>query len=443
MKLGFDIGSKNIHCAVVSDNSVVHSGTFQHNGKISECFNSILQDCLSLFGDNSIESIGLTGMFNHKSLRVIDPISASIAANKFLNTGCRGILSVGCETSYFVELDSALNYLKHSLNSDCASGTGSFIDQQAQRLGYSTDEFAHLANHFKGVAPFVSTQCSVFAKSDIIHAQAEGFSKEAIACGICNGVVRSILLNMVESADLDGDLVLIGGVGSNKKIVSQLEADLGKKILVPREGIIFNALGAALLGSPYNFSDCIEIGQAESYRQTRDRLEINLTGYPDFGADENYVVDGVEVTVYKNLGLVSGDIFIGLDVGSTSSKLIVIDADSKEIFIGLYTSTAGASVDAVVKLFNVLKKSLDNRKINIKGVSVTGSGRELVKEVIGADMAVNEITAHAKGASFIDPEVDTIIEMGGAGFKIHAFKKWRCVSLCHESFLCCRHRFFY
>lgn len=416
MKLGFDFGSKNIHFVALQQNKIIQQKTISHNGNVFGVMESLIQDVTVQFGKEAIESFGVTGSDGFKNIKAVDSILASIEANKFLNTGCQNILSIGCESFYLIFLDSEFNYIDHSVNTDCASGTGSFIDQQAKRLGYSTAEFNEKAFLFEGKSPNIATRCAVFAKSDIVHSQAEGFSKEAIAAGICEGIARSVLSNVMKGRNLDGELLLIGGVGLNNKMVLELGKQLGQEVKVPYEGLIFNALGAALLGKEMNISALQESNAYHEGRDTRQKLEIKLTNYPDFNADKNYKEGETEVTIYDDLASDNFDAFLGIDVGSTSTKLILIDEEQR-ILVGLYTRTSGEPVDAVARLLQHLKIIFTNKALNIKGVAVTGSGRMLIKEIIGADIAINEITSHAKGVTFLDPEVDTIIEIGGQDSK--------------------------
>ena len=421
MKLGFDLGSRNIHYAALDGDTIVEHKTVEHQGDVLAKFQDLVRDARQRFGTGSIESFGITGSIDATSFRLIDPVLASTRANQFLKTGCRHILAIGCETFTLIFLDKKGNYLEHSLSSDCASGTGSFMDQQAERLGYSTAEFAEQAFRFQGKSPAIATRCSVFAKSDIIHSQADGYSKDAIAAGICEGVVRSILSHTLGGRKPEGPLLLIGGVSRNRKIVAEIEKALGVPVSVPDVASSFNALGAALLGEESDLDLLSGLSHIRVGRQSREKLEIKLTRYPDFSQDETYTKNGVEVTRYDALVPDALTAFLGIDVGSTSTKCILLD-ESRTVLCGLYTSTAGDPVAAVAKLFQELTRLFASKTLTIRGAAVTGSGRRLIKEITGADLAVNEITAHARGATFLDPNVDTIIEIGGQDSKFTLLK---------------------
>lgn len=227
MKAGFDFGSKHINYAVLDKTRVVLAGTIAHNGNISGAYNRALEEIQAACSNQAPVSVGVTGGVDLEGIAAIDPVIASVEAGRALGTGCRNILSIGCESFYLIRLDREFNYIEHFVNSDCASGTGSFIDQQAGRLGFTTAELAQKAHAFEGTAPSIATRCAVFAKSDIIHAQAQGFSKEAIAAGLCNGVTRSVLANTVKGRELKGSILFIGGMSLNQKIVAEIRRTLG------------------------------------------------------------------------------------------------------------------------------------------------------------------------------------------------------------------------
>ncbi len=421
MKIGFDFGSKNISYAVINENSVIESGSCSHDGDTTGTFTNLLSDIYKKFPKDDIETFGITGSIDLHGLRVIDPILSSVEANKFLKTGCRNILSIGSESFYLIKLDENYNYIEHVINPDCASGTGSFIVQQAERLGFSVEELAQMAHAFDAAVPSISTRCAVFAKSDIIHSQAQGFSKEAIAAGICEGVARTVLQNTLKGKKLIGDALFIGGVSSNKKIISEISKSIGIPVKVIEHSPVFNAIGAACIGMENDLNIDKVLYKMKINREERDKLQINVTQYPDFSLDKTYISDGIEITAYEDIESGNYSVFIGLDIGSTSTKAIILD-ENKKILAGIYAPTKGDPVNAVSEIFRKFADIFPDSELLIRGIGTTGSGRKLIKEIINADCVINEISAHAKGATFLDPDVDTIIEIGGQDSKFTTLK---------------------
>ncbi|MFA6011385.1 MAG: acyl-CoA dehydratase activase [Desulfobacteraceae bacterium] len=421
VKAGIDFGSKYIHWVMLdSQHKPVHMASMEHNGDVAGTCERVLDDMEKMCSGFPM-TLGFTGNMVIPGVRVFDPVISAVEANRLLATGCRTILSIGCESFYLIRLDENLNYMEHVVNSDCASGTGSFMDQQAERLGFTPESLAEKTRAFTGAAPSIATRCAVFAKSDIIHAQAQGFSKEAIATGLCQGVTRSVLSNTLKGRDIEGSVLFVGGMSLNGKIVDEISLSLSRDVNVPKESVCFNAIGAALLGdTPFEKSRGL-VQVIGKKRETRQSLAINLKGYPDFSADESVESNGVEITVYHRPSVKTCPVYMGIDVGSTSTKMIVTDTDGT-ILCGLYGRTQGDPVDAVSRLLSELKSVFKDTMLDVKGVATTGSGRELIRVLIGADMAVNEITAHARGSVFLDPDVDTIIEIGGQDSKFTLLK---------------------
>ena len=420
MKAGLDFGSKYIHYAVLSADRVVTSGSTLHNGNLEEALDRVRHTLMSET-KGAITRFGVTGNIALSSIHVFDPVIASVEAAAFLKAPCRNILSIGCESFYLISLDDEGHYVEHVVNSDCASGTGSFIDQQAGRLGFTTEALAEKAAAFTGKTPSIATRCAVFAKSDIIHAQAQGYAKEAIATGLCEGVARSVLANTVRGRELVGDLLFIGGMAANAKIVREVGCALGLSVTVPENAQSVNAIGAASLADqPWELSSNL-ISAMGRERTVRPALNTDMPHYPEFDGLSYHEADGIEITLYQTPAA-NCEAYIGIDVGSTSTKAVLTDKTGA-ILAGLYGRTQGDPVDAVTRLFIQIKELFKRVELTICGVATTGSGRELIKEVVGADLAINEITAHAKGATFLDPLVDTIIEIGGQDSKFTLLKE--------------------
>ncbi len=282
-------------------------------------------------------------------------------------------------------------------------------------------ELADTAFTYNGKTPSIATRCAVFAKTDIIHAQALGYSREAIAAGICEGVARSILENVVKGKKLEPPIILTGGVSANRKIASEISNLIGSQVIVPRENLCMSAIGAAIMGKMKSLDTDAVMKEIRKGHNIRQKLSIKIDDYPDFSTDKTIEEDGVEITVYTPLTEKEYGVYIGIDVGSTSTKLILV-TEKREVLAGLYTRTKGDPVRAAALIIGKLEKLFEPAHLIIKGCQTTGSGRELIRKVLGSDGSLNEISAHAYGAVFLDPGVDTIIEIGGQDSKFTAIK---------------------
>ncbi|MBN2575535.1 MAG: hypothetical protein JXP73_13305, partial [Deltaproteobacteria bacterium] len=331
------------------------------------------------------------------------------------------IIDIGGGSLTLVELDASGHFQNYATNSMCAAGTGSFLDEQAARLGIEYDDPTLVGQVAE--PPSIATRCAVFAKSDLIHRQQEGCSKAAMWSGLCRGMTRTIIGTLLRAKPLDKPTAIIGGVALNKEVLRWLSAAYAGLLRIPAHPHLTSAIGAATRGSvPKRLPSREAIHKIATSRNVEYHdwpLTLDRSQYPDFATDESYVdQDGNEVRV---LSWPSGQTlrtYLGIDIGSTSTKLAFID-EKDNLKVDIYRKTAGDPIGATQKLFRALRE-LERRKggrVEVLGAATTGSGRKIVGEVIGADSIINEISAHVAGATYTDPEVDTIFEIGGQDSK--------------------------
>ncbi len=420
--VGLDVGSVYVSAVRLGTLGGIEAHAYKrHRGKILETVLEILD---SLVIDKSTR-IAKTGSGSERLKHVgpfIDPIVAMLDGAKHIHPELRNIIYVGAGSFHLIQLNDRGEYLCHSSNTACASGTGAFIDQQALRVGSTPEEFRHLACNAKR-CPGVAARCAVFAKTDIIHLQQSGFGTEDIAAGICKSMAESTLDVLLKGKKLQGPTVIIGGVALNSVIVGHMEKRIGAMSLEVEHPELIGAIGAALHaqkeGRAIESTSRIKAEEPASKRLRRPALKLLKSNYPDFTyffheTDEN----DTELALPELPPAGRTDVVIGIDIGSTSTKCVVADRDGKPI-ITAYRKTGGDPVRATQFLLGGIRWVRDKfeLELNITGVGTTGSGRKFVKAVIGADLEMNEITSHARAATHIDPNVDTILEIGGQDAK--------------------------
>ncbi len=431
--LGIDAGS--IFLSVVEidrPGNIVSSDYLPHHGKIAET----LKDVLLGRPAKPLLGIAVTSSTSDviAGAKRTDNRVACITAAKKMHGNIGSLLVVGGEKYGVATFDEEGYYLNYRSNSSCAAGTGSFLDQQARRLGLEIGDFATLALGNRGDTPRIASRCAVFAKTDLIHAQQVGHSLEEICDGLCLGLARNIRDTLFSGAKPRLPFVMAGGVAQNRAVVRHLEALLGVDVTVGRDAHLYGALGAALglCGEVLPHESLIEnpLDLLQEKRSTRSYhyppLELSGNSYPDFNSLEKYEFvtsssrfkTPVEVDVYEMLDGVDFDVFLGIDVGSTSTKAAVVDREGK-VLAGLYTRTSGRPVEATQNLLEALDDIARRHGAGFRflGAATTGSGRKFIARIIGADLALDEITAHARAALKLDPGVDTIIEIGGQDAK--------------------------
>lgn len=412
-RIGVDIGSVSVSAVRMDNNILDKSLYFEHKGNIRSALEAVRVELSS----RDIESTGLTGgqLFQAGNPCIVDTVVSQVEGIRILFPQCRNLLMIGAETFILIQFDNKGRYVEHKINPPCAAGTGGFIDQQAERLGFTTAELSRKAGSYRGKVPAIATRCAVFAKTDIIHAMQEGYSKEAVCTGLCEGIARNVIDSVYTGREFCDPLVITGGVSLNPKVVESIEKISGVPCRVPDNAHLAGAIGAAMSGSG-SLDRLLSVKtNTSTVKQQRPRLQSELSAYPDF-SQMRFATDG-DVEFVRPAGDVAfTDVHMGIDIGSTSTKAIFINEDSR-IIGGLYTKTGGDPVGAVVKLLEKTGPRLNIAKGQVRGVSTTGSGRLIIKSLFNADHAVNEITAHAKAAVFLDPDVDTIFEIGGQDSK--------------------------
>ena len=331
------------------------------------------------------------------------------------------IFEMGGETSKFIRLETGdearcAGIADYQTNGDCAAGTGSFMDQQASRLLYDIEDVGDIVLD-AGKAASIAGRCSVFAKSDMIHAQQKGYEPPEVLRGLCDAVMRNFKGTIAKGKVVQPPIAFIGGVAANRGAVQALQEafDLEEgELFVPEYHASLGAVGAALIEADFEDAraglgglDASRLPAAdfpvtEPLRMDRVVLLRDMAQPFDFGANGAVV-----------------DAYMGIDIGSVSTNLVVVD-DEGRVIKEIYTKTDARPVEVVTKGLTDIHDEIGAR-INLLGVGTTGSGRELIGELCGADIITDEITAHKTGADFIGRkigrQVDTIFEIGGQDSK--------------------------
>ncbi len=417
--LGIDIGALAVKIAWADEVCNFHTRYRFHKGHPEK----ILSEMLSEFGITS-ESTAITGSGGRKTSEKIgalyvDPAVCLIAAAGS-SEGIRHIMDIGGGSLSIVDLDSEGRFSGFRSNSLCAAGTGSFLDEQAVRMKLSLEEMAKERDIAE--PPRIAARCAVFAKSDLIHRQQEGFTIPEMWSGLCRGMVSTALSTLFRGRRPVGKILLAGGVAKNHEVVRWLKSELSAELILPEKPETFSAVGAAEASkkSPHK-ADFSKLGEenSDSCEPRRDQLSLDLSKYPSFECKESYLEDETEVRIHAPL---QGKVAVGLDIGSTSTKAAILDVNGF-VLADLYRRTAGDPILATKKIFASIERAAKESPIEIAGVATTGSGRKMIGSIIGADRIINEITAHVSGAVADDPDVETIFEIGGQDAKFISLKE--------------------
>jgi predicted CoA-substrate-specific enzyme activase len=329
----------------------------------------------------------------------------------------RTVFEIGGESSKYIRLEGS-TIVDYDRSGECAAGTGSFLDQQALRMQYSVEEIGQVVCT-ASCAARIAGRCSVFAKSDMIHAQQKGYSPAEILRGLCDAVARNFKSAIVRGRPVHRPVALIGAVSQNAGVTGALREafSLGETdLIVPEPFAWCGAIGTAMLEAEEprkrSILEIHRLRQHESEETVQDTTPLSSANVVQLRDRVGRYVpppNGAPIPAY-----------LGLDIGSVSTNVVVID-ESGAVIHDVYLRTAGRPIEAVQQGLAEVERLWGSR-LQILGAGTTGSGRELVAEFVGADVVNDEITAHKTGAIHISntlggEPVDTIFEIGGQDSK--------------------------
>ncbi|ODS30598.1 MAG: putative CoA enzyme activase [Candidatus Scalindua rubra] len=425
--VGIDIGSVSVKTVLVNeDKEVLENHYVRSHGQPIETMLIVLKDIFNRIPIDDIDGMAVTGSGGKLLAEIIDisfinEVVAQSKATSIFHPEVRTVIEIGGEDSKLILLECDetdgkneidLKVSDFAMNTVCAAGTGSFLDQQATRIGVSIEEeFGKMALKSKN-PPRIAGRCSVFAKSDMIHLQQVGTQIHDIVAGLCYALTRNFKSNIGKGKEFVKPIAFQGGVAANAGIVKAFEDILELRegeLIIPKYFNTMGAVGSALtlmdkdIYSPFKGFKAIE-----AYLKNRKGKDTNLKKL----TCNNYAINVKRHILNTDSKM---EAYVGVDVGSISTNVVVIDKN-RNVLSRRYLMTAGKPLEAVKQgLFEVGEEVRD--KVIVKGVGVTGSGRYLTGEYIGADIVKNEITAHATAAALVDKNVDTIFEIGGQDSK--------------------------
>jgi predicted CoA-substrate-specific enzyme activase len=420
--IGLDAGSVSVKVVVLDERGGKGEGHYHpHRGHPVEVALELLESVAG--GEQCTLSItGSAGRLLADKLGIV-PVNEIVAQS--YGTGklyphIHTIIEMGGEDSKLILMDES-GVKDFSMNSVCAAGTGSFLDQQAERLRLKIEEFSELALKSKK-PPRVAGRCSVFAKSDMIHLQQIATPVEDIVSGLCFAVARNFKGSIARGRNVVEPVSFQGGVAANQGMVRAFREVFGfEELFVPPDFALMGAMGAALKEMDEGKAaslDLARLGQCLEKERAFDAGHSPLLNEGD-GFHERHVRDPRDV-VYPANGGPRVRAHMGIDIGSISTNLAVLDEEGK-LLAKRYLMTAGRPIEAVRQGLREIAEEVGS-KVDILGVGTTGSGRYMISDYVGADIVKNEITAQATAAADIDPGVDTIFEIGGQDSKFVALR---------------------
>lgn len=393
--LGISVGASRVGFVELnSDNKIKEVAIIEHNGNPRKVLKNFL-------AKKKYDSIMVTGRkFRH--LLNLSLVSEPEAIEEAL-THCSfrdydTLVSIGGENFMVYTLNHGKIRTVYTGNK-CAAGTGEFFLQQTRRMGLTAEQAVNIASK----KPYkISGRCSVFCKSDCTHALNKGTNKGEVVAGLCKMMAQKVgeLLSKVQYKNV----LVIGGCTKNKSMMHFLKKKV-PQLLIPKQAEYFEALGTAILATKKNTKELT------SKMFVHDKTNFTFhKPLPEFKS----------LVTFKQLkrGTVKDDdiTIIGLDVGSTTTKAVLLRLSDNKILASEYLRTDGDPIKASINCYKSLNNQI-NVPIKIIGLGVTGSGRQIAGLHALTKGVINEIIAHATAAAFFDSDVDTIFEIGGQDAK--------------------------
>ena len=425
--LGIDVGSTTVKTVILDESkSIIYSKYQRHFSKVKETVTEQLTDIQKLYPDVKFKlsitgSAGL-GLANASELPFVQEVFGAFIAVKESQPDADVVIELGGEDAKIIFLTGGV---EQRMNGSCAGGTGAFIDQMATLLGITTDDMDKLALQAEKIYP-IASRCGVFAKSDIQPLLNQGAKREDIAASIFQAVVDQTVSGLAQGREIKGKVLFLGGPlsfqqGLRKAFVDTLKLS-DENAVFPENAPCFMAYGCALhaneVSSEYGLDEVI------TRLNTAKATDDIITSDPLFASKEEYrqFVDRHKKCdlAYENIETYRGEAYLGIDAGSTTTKLVLITPDGKLLYQH-YTSNKGQPLDVIAaKLKDIYKLAGD--RVKIVSSAVTGYGEDLIKAGLGVDHGIVETVAHYKAASYFQPQVDFIIDIGGQDIKCFKIK---------------------
>ena len=422
--LGIDVGSTTVKVTVLDEGGNVLSSSYvRHFSRVRETVIGELEKIRSIgttYRAAVTGSAGL-GLAQRGGLTFVQEVQAAYGAIRALHPDADVAVELGGEDAKIIFVTGGA---EQRMNGSCAGGTGAFIDQMATLLDITVEEMDELSLQAERVYP-IASRCGVFAKSDIQPLLNQGAKKSDIAASIFRAVVDQTVSGLAQGRRIKGKVLFLGGPlyflkGLRKAFKETLALD-DEHAIFPENGPRFMSIGAAMYAKSAKEEPLDEIMARLSAAPDGDSIAV---GRPLFASKEEYNAfihrHSRSDLPFRDIHHYEGDAYLGIDSGSTTTKLMLITPDC-EILWSHYQSNNGQPLEIVTAKLRELYW-LTKDKIVIRGACVTGYGEDMMRAALKIDFGIVETMAHFKAALHFNPDVDFIIDIGGQDIKCFKVK---------------------
>jgi predicted CoA-substrate-specific enzyme activase len=427
-KMGVDIGSTTVKIVVLDNTQHIIYKTYRrHQANIQQCLIEELdkvgeQYPDSLFKINISGSAGM-GVGERTGIPFVQEVVAAVEVVNNVYPEAHTLIDLGGEDAKMVFFQEG-RHPDIRMNGSCAGGTGAFIDQMASLMNISLDELGKKALDFEKIYP-IASRCGVFAKTDVQNLISRNIPVADISASILHAVALQSVTTLARGCDVVPKVLCIGGpltfIPALRNAFKEVLTIESSDFIVPENGEYFPAWGAALYDKdePKVF-DLKELMKKLSEATTQNREDAlpalfeNEQEYKEWDKNRN-------VKTLKFRELTEGeevDCFLGIDSGSTTSKIIIMDTDANIIY-RFYDGNEGNPLKKVMEGLSLFFEDVKKKDIKVRFLSsaATGYGEDLIKSALGLDHGIVETIAHLSGAQYVDPKVSFVLDIGGQDIK--------------------------
>lgn len=427
-KMGVDVGSTTVKIVVLDFNlQIVYKSYCRHQANIQQTLIAELQKVIELYpgAEFTINISGSAGMGigERVGISFVQEVVAAVEVVKNVYPAAHTLIDLGGEDAKMVFFNEG-RHPDIRMNGSCAGGTGAFIDQMASLMNISIEELGVKALDFDKIYP-IASRCGVFAKTDVQNLISRNIPVSDISASILHAVALQSVTTLARGCDVIPKVICIGGpltfIPALRNAFREVLKIQDSDIIVPENGEYFPAWGSALYeeedANVFDLKELVaKLSESTSSNHTdaleplfKDELE-----YISWDANRN-----VKALKFKELGTDKYvECFLGIDSGSTTSKVVVMDTDANIIY-KFYGNNEGNPLKKVMEGLSLFYKEAEEKGVTVKFLSsaATGYGEDLMKSALGLDYGIVETIAHLSGAQYVDPNVSFVLDIGGQDIK--------------------------
>ncbi|EOL46484.1 2-hydroxyacyl-CoA dehydratase [Enterococcus caccae] len=429
IRAGIDVGSTTVKLVIIDEENHTKFAKYErHYSDVKAATEKVLNEAMNELGEETPITVTITGS---GGMGLADVLNISFVQEVIACT--KTVEKIIPETDVAIELggeDAKITFfegaLEQRMNGSCAGGTGAFIDQMAVLLKTDANGVNELAKNYQTIYP-IASRCGVFAKTDVQPLINEGAAKEDISASIFQAVVNQTIAGLAAGRKIKGKIAFLGGPlffmsELRKRFIETLDVK-PEDVIFPENPQLFVAMGAAIYSEGANsttLSDLIQRltkGDQEQLKPT-DTLEPLFQNEEELEAfrERHNQAKAQERSLADHHGVA----FLGIDAGSTTTKVTLIDEEGKLLF-SFYGNNQGQPLETTMRVLKELYKQLP-KDVFIGKSAVTGYGEHLIKNALKVDIGEVETMAHYKAANHFQPGVDFILDIGGQDMKAMTIK---------------------